>query len=169
MIDHYFKLECLPTEVREANKIKSNNRFDCTMFTSDYTGINPFINKKGMFFLYLSNANTIVKANQNRMSDFILTGSGLNFTSLYNENDDSKFYGYPNERFKLKDGRLNPLFKYKDDVYLFRINESYTSVEIFIIKNQKGFVSNLYQMFIDGEFDDEVEVLISKAKPFYNY
>lgn len=169
MIDSYFRLEILSNEVRALNKIKSSNRFDCTCFYGDYPGIEPFKNKKGMFFLYLNTASKFIKANKNRISDLVLLGSGLNFTSLYNETNESKYYGYANENFKLKNGQLNPTFLYKNDAYLFRIDNKCKTLEIFILKGQKGMISNIYQMFIDGEFDEEINSLIEQSKPFYNY
>lgn len=169
MIDAYYKLEVLSKDLAEYNKIKSRNRFDCISFTDEYLGINSFINKKGMFYMYLNNPKHIVKSRNERKSNLLLTSQGLNFTSLYNEFDGSKYYGYPNENLKLKNGDLNPLYNFRNDIYLFEISSDFKSIDLFIIKNQKGLVSQIYQMFIDGEFETEIEEIKSKTKPFFNY
>jgi hypothetical protein len=50
-----YKLEILSSEVREKNKLRpAIYRRDCTLSSGDYKGIEPFMNKKGMFFLSLA-------------------------------------------------------------------------------------------------------------------
>lgn len=170
-IDSYYKMVMLSNEQKINNKIRAKQRFDCIKYTNEYLGIKPFMNKKGMFFLNLTEQRQFVTANSKRQTEFSLTGQGLNFTGLYFEHiqNTSFCYGYPLEKPKLKNGKLNPVFEFRKDLYLFIINPFYTEIEILIVKNCKGFASDYLQSLINNEFDDEIDVLRSEAKQFYNY
>ena len=85
----YYKLVVLCNELKEKHKIKIGAtipRYDCIEYSGEYEGINPFINKKGMFYLNLFLAGEIIKANEKRLSEFVLRNSNYNFSSMYFEN-----------------------------------------------------------------------------------
>lgn len=171
MIESYYLLEILSDELKAKNKIKVGAvvpRYDCIMFCGQYEGVEPFINPKGMFKLSLMDTKEFVKADKKRMAEFALVGGkNLNFSSLYFE--DRIAYGYPNGKPHLKDGRLNPMFSFRQDLFLFLPNETFSQIEVFVLRNQKGYALELLQSFSDGDFDDEVAVCRSNAKTFFNY
>lgn len=174
MIVAYYKLVCLPDEVRASNKIRSKARMDCVLFTDEaqgsYKGLTFFVNTKGQLFLYKTPARDIVKADSKRLSEWSLTNS-LNFSSIYIEDMDCPEigYGYPNAKRLLSNGSPNPLFQFRNDGYLFLINADYTEIEIFIIPDGRNLISSHYQKMIDGGYDDKIRKLREQAKSFYNY
>lgn len=171
MIEGYYKMVTLSDEVKSQNKIKSQSRLDCVLFAGDYKGLTNFVNAKGQLFLYKTQCREYIKANIKRRAEWSLTNNSLNFSSIYIEDFNSKNfgYGYPNGKQKLSNGDPNPLFPFKNDGYLFVINEDYTEVEIFVIKDGRNFITQYYQHLIDGEFEEEFQKIREKAKPFYNY
>ncbi|MBK6782790.1 MAG: hypothetical protein IPG79_02835 [Saprospiraceae bacterium] len=69
----------------------------------------------------------------------------------------------------MSNGSPNPLFEYRNDGYLFLINQDYSEIELFVIPDGRNLISSYYQKFIDGGFDDELKKLRQQAKDFYNY
>lgn len=175
MIGCYYKLATLPDEVRAANKIKSKARLDCIFFTDlvkgSYKGLTNFVNHKGQLFFYKTPCRDFVSTDSKRLSEWSLTGSGLNFSSIYIDDLDYPEigYGYPNAKRLLSNGNQNPLFEFRNDGYLFLINQDYSEIELFIIPDGRNLVSSYYQKLIDGGYDDEVRNLRNQAKVFYQY
>jgi hypothetical protein len=178
MIGAYYKLATLPDEVRAANKIRSKARLDCISFTDmvagSYKGLTNFVNDKshkGQLFFYKTPCNRFINTDSKRISEWSLTGNGLNFSSIYI--DDIDFpeigYGYPNANRLLKDGSQNPLFDFRNDGYLFLINKDYSVIELIVIPDGRNLISSYYQKMIDEGFDDEVRELRKQAKVFYQY
>jgi len=175
MIATYYKLATLSGEVRAANKIRSKARLDCISFTDmvagSYKGLTNFVNHKGQLFFYKTPCRDFVNTDSKRLSEWSLTGNGLNFSSIYI--DDVDFpeigYGYPNANRLLKDGSQNPLFEFRNDGYLFLINKDYSEIELLIIPDSRNLISSYYQKMIDGDFDDEVRQLRQQTKVFYKY
>ena len=174
MIGAYYKMVILTDDLKAANKIKVGAkvpRFDCIEYSGSYEGIKPFKNPLGIFKLSLQEAREFVKTDKKRMAEFVLTGAkNLNFSSLYFEDEGSNIsYGNPNGRPKLKDGRINPSFPFRQDLYIFLLDDTYTQIEILVLKGQKGYASELLQSFIEGDFDEEIECHRNNTKTFYNY
>jgi len=173
MITAYYKLEMLSDALKAANKIKVGAkipRYDCTEFTGNYEGIKPFINPKGMFKLSLMECREFVKTDRRRMAEFALVGGkNLNFSSLLAEDGSNIYYGYPNGKPFLKDGRKNPLFQFRNDLYIFFIDKDFSQIEILILPNQKGFALELVQSFVECDFDDDFKRLKNNAKTFFDY
>ncbi len=175
MIGAYYKLATLPDEVRAANKIRSKARLDCIFFTDmvagNYKGLTNFVNHKGQLFFYKTPCRDFVNTDSKRLSEWSLTGNGLNFSSIYI--DDLDFseigYGYPNAKRLLSNGSPNPLFEFRNDGYLFTINKDYSEIELLIIPDGRNLISSYYQKLIDGGFDDELAGLRKEAKKFYQY
>lgn len=171
----YYKFEILSDELKERNKIKvgaSVPRYDCTKYSGDYEGIKAFTNAKGMFILYLMESDKVIRANEKRLSEFVLKGiKSLNFTSMYFEDITSPnyCYGYPNGKPMLSNGTSNPLFAFRQDLYLILVKEDFTEFEILVFKNSKGFASDYLQNLINGEFDEELQEMRNEAKEFYRY
>jgi len=173
MIAAYYKLEMLSDDLKAANKIKvgaKTPRFDCTEFTGSYKGIKPFINPKGMLKLSLMDCKDFVKTDKKRMAEFALVGGkNLNFSSLYAQDGSNIYYGYPNGKPFLKDGRVNPLFQFRNDLYIFFIPEDFKQIDLFVLPYQKGFAMELLQSFFEGDFDDDLNTLKNSSNTFFNY
>ena len=170
----YYKLVVLCNELKEKHKIKIGAtipRYDCIEYSGEYEGINPFINKKGMFYLNLFLAGEIIKANEKRLSEFVLRNSKYNFTSMYFENPQNPniCYGYPNGKPYLNNGEINPLFKYRNDLYIICVNDDFTEIEIFVFEKAKAFASDFLQKFTEGLFDGEIEEIRGTTKNFFQY
>ena len=170
----YYKLVMLSDDLKAKHKIKIGAtipRYDCIQFTGNYDGIKPFINHKGMFYLNLFLAGEIIKANEKRLSEFVLRNSNYNFSSMYFENPQNPniCYGYPNGKPYLKNGEINPLFKYRNDLYIICVNDDFTEIEIFVFEKSKAFASDFLQKFTDGFLDDDIEEIRSKRKNFFQY
>ncbi len=175
MIGAYYKLAILPDEVRAANKIRSKARLDCISFTDrvagGYKGLKNFVNSKGQLFFYKTPCRDFVHTDSKRLSEWSLTGGGLNFSSIYIDDLDCPEigYGYANANRLLSNGSPNPLFEFRNDGYLFLINKDYSEIELLVIPDGRNLISSYYQKLIDGGFDDELESLRNEAKKFYQY
>jgi len=171
----YYKLAMLPDEVRAINKIKSKARLDCIAFTDkvvgNYKGMTNFVNRKGQLFFYKTPCRDFVNTDRKRLSEWSLTGNGLNFSSIYIDDMDYPEigYGYPNAKRLLSNGSKNPLFEFRNDGYLFLINKDYSEIELLVIPDGRNLISSNYQKMIDGGFDDEVRQLRIEAQTFYRY
>ena len=175
MIGAYFKVASLSDEVKYANKIRSKARLDCISYTNamkeNYKGLTNFVNHKGQLFFYKTPCRDFVNTDSKRLSEWSLTGNGLNFSSIYI--DDLDFpdigYGYPNASRFLSNGNPNPIFEYRNDGYLFIVNKDYSEIEILIIPDGRNLITSYYQRLIDGGFNDELRELRSQAAIFYQY
>jgi hypothetical protein len=151
MIGAYYKLATLPDEVRAANKIRSKARLDCIVFTDKaaggYKGLTNFVNHRGQLFFYKTPCRDFVNTDSKRLSEWSLTGNGLNFSSIYI--DDLDFseigYGYPNANRLLANGSPNPLFEFRNDGYLFLINKDISEIELLVIPDGRNLISSYYQ------------------------
>ncbi len=171
----YYKFIALPDEVKKVHKIRSNARLDCIKFYPQISivsnGLTNFVNAKGHLALFKIPARSIVNTHSKRIAEWSLTNNSLNFSSIYIE--DIEFpeigYGYPNAKRLLGNGKLNPLFKNRNDGYLFLMNYDYSEIELFIIPDGRNLINLYYQKMIDGDFDQEIKKLRNQARPFFNY
>lgn len=170
----YFKFIQLPDDTKAAYKIRSKKRLDCIVFNDqigNYQGLTNFVNSKGQLFLYKTECRQFVETDTKRIAEWSLTGNGLNLSSIYIE--DLEFpeigYGYPNANRLLKDGSINPMFDFRNDGYLFIINNDYTEIEMLIFPDARNLISSHYQKFIDGGYDDQIREMRKQAISFYQY
>ena len=168
---HYYRFIALPEEIKKTHNIRSKMRLDCIQYAGDYSGLSPLVNHKKQMFVYKTPARDFVSADSKRITEWSLTKSSLNITSLYNEDLDypELFYGYPNGRRKLSNGSENPFYPYRSDAYLFISDKEVEDLEMLIIPEQRNIISSWYQMLIDGELDEEIKQLRADTKPFYEY
>ncbi|MCE2964134.1 MAG: hypothetical protein ACK5UE_14965 [Chitinophagales bacterium] len=167
-----YKLEILSSEVREKNKLRpAIYRRDCTLSSGDYKGIEPFMNKKGMFFLSLAEQKDFVSSHIKRQAEFSLVGQNLNFSGLYFEDPENPqfAFGYPFQKPHFKNEAINPAFEYRNDLYLFITDSHYLTFEILIFKGARNLASDYFQMLINGDFDNEIEDHRINYKKFYPY
>ena len=173
MIAAYYKLSILSDDLKAANKIKvgaKTPRYDCIEFIGAYEGINPFVNPKGMFKLSYADSNDVVNTDKRRVGEFALVGGkSLTFSSLYSIEGSNFYYGYPNGKPFLKDGRQNPLIQYRNDLYVFVIDKDFAQIELLVLPNQKGYALELFQSFTEGDFDDDLEKLKNNSNTFFSY
>ena len=169
----YYNFLSLPEPVRKVHKIRSKVRLDCTRYADDagYKGLQPFINRKGQLFFYLTPARQFVTGQAKRIAEWSLTQSSLNLTSLYIEDFDNPEYafGYPNRYKKLSNGTQNPLYEYRSDAYLFILDTYIRQVEMIVVPEQRNMISNWYQLLLDGELDDDIQNLRDQSQPFFDY
>ena len=141
------------------------SKYNCTGFKDDTNRLRRFVNQKrfkGQLYLYLSDAGTVVDTSSRRMAKWLLvTCTKENFTSMYIFDPElPQFqYGYPDKR--------KPNL-YNDDLYLFLVNDDYSTIELFIIPNARNFVPTICTKFLNGEYDTDIEELRNEAKPFFN-
>ncbi len=86
MMGVYYKLSALPDEVRSINKIRSNARLDYIYFTDIVTdnsnGLTNFVNHKWQIFFHKIACKEFVNTDSERLSEWSLTFTGLNFSSI---------------------------------------------------------------------------------------
>ena len=167
----YFKFINLPEQIKKDHNIRSKVRLDCIQYSGDYKGLDCLKNHKGMIFLYPTPANNFISADSNRMAEWSLTKSSLNFTSLFIEDLDypELAYGYPNSSRLLNNGEDNPFYPYRHDGYLFILNKDITKLELIVIPESRNLISSYYQLLIDGEMDSNIKQLRQQAQTFYDY
>lgn len=179
MLTGYYRFISLSDEIKAAHKIRSKARLDCVSYTNlvgaKYEGLTKFVNAKGQLFFFKTPPRDFVSANSKRIAEWSLTNSigknTINFSSIYIEDTDCPEigFGYPNANRLLNNGSPNPLFNFRNDGYLFLINQDYTEIEVLIIPDGRNLISSYYQKMIDGGFDDEVKDLRNRASAFYIY
>lgn len=175
MIGAYFKFLLLPEEVRNANKIRSKARLDCISYTDkvagSYQGLTFFVNAKGQLYFYKTPCRDYINANSKRIAEWSLTNNSLNFSSIYIEDTDCPEigFGYANANRLLSNGNNNPLFQFRNDGYLFLLNQDYSEIELLIVPDGRNLISSYYQKMIDGGFENEVREFRIQAQPFYRY
>lgn len=175
MIGAYYKLVQLPAEIRAAHKIRSKTRLDCIshadIVPGGYKGLTNFVNPKGQLFFYKTPAREFVSTVSKRIAEWSLTNGSLNLSSIYIEDLDCPEigYGYPNSKTTLSNGSSNPLFRFRNDAYLFLFNTDYSEAEILVIPEGRNLITSYYQKMIDGGMEDELRDLRQQAKPFFNY
>ena len=171
-ITEMYKLEILSSAQREKNKLRQAiYRRDCTQYSGIYKGIEPFMNPKGMFFLSLAEQKNFVSSHIKRQTDFSLVGHGLNFSGLYFEDSENPQFAFGSHFQKphVKDSTINPVFEYRNDLYLFMTDSHYLTFEILIFKGARNLASDYFQMLINGDFDNEIEDHRNNYKKFYPY
>jgi hypothetical protein len=178
MISGYFKLVTLSEEVKAQNKIKLGAkiiRLDCKEYAGNYTGLESAKNKKGMLFFNVTKSKEIVKAHSNRKAEYCLTGSkngcSINYGSIYKSVEFPVFaYSYPNSNPTIgKDSHPNPLYTFRNDLYLMIVAPDYSQIELLIVEDGKNHFEHHFQNLIDGLYDEVIERLKKEVKPMYEY
>lgn len=172
-ITAYYRFGVLAENVRLLNGIRSSTRLDCTgVHNPANHGLLPvFQRKNGMLFLYLIPAREMVKADSKRRATYTLGDGKMNLSSLYFERPDFNqyCYGYPNGKALLSDKTPNPTAPYKHDAFLFVCDWQQNVIEVLVIQGGKAMIENLYNLLIDGEFDEEIKRFRELAGPYYDY
>lgn len=103
--------------------------------------------------------------------------NSLNFTGLKEYFIDGKLsgyaYGYPLDKPTYsKDERPNPFFEYKEDGFLFLIEQDKndptniipTSIELVVLEGAKVLISAYCKQLVMGGFDEALQALREQAK-----
>lgn len=171
-------LEELSSKVRTENNLNpdTKDRLDCTSYYSSdesLRGLEFFKNKKGQIYFYRTKPKIIVEAAIKRQTDLLLGGKSINLSSIYIDGVECSKYGYGNPPAKpmlgKKNKKPNPLFSFRNDLYLFVMNEERTQIELVIIPDQKSLWLSHYQKLIADELEEELNFLRSQSKPLFNY
>ncbi len=172
----YLKLIDLPQQARDSFNIKSLQRLDCVSAcipNADMRGLTFFINGKGQLYFYKTKARDICKVDLKRQAVWMLTGKSINLSSIFVELEEYPQFAYGNpphsKMMGLKRDKPNPLFAFKNDLYLFLINSDYSEIELIILPGQKNLWNTYYFKLIQGEFDELIEKLRTNAEPFFDY
>lgn len=178
----YYKYSELSAEIRIQNNLKptTKNRLDCTSFYStgfDLRGIDFFANEKGMLFFNLSEPRDFVHSDSRRMAEKALTKTvkkdNYNYSSIYIDNPDQPNYGYgypAKSKLLGKDKqKANPMYAFRDDLYLFIINEDYTEIECIIIPYKRNLSHQYFVKLWQGELDEQIEFFRMNSNVFYDY
>ena len=108
----------------------------------------------------------------------------MNLSSLYTEYDDEKVqyaYGFPNKKDMntlLKEKGFNPQYDYTEDAYIFigsygddKLNRRFEYLEVYVFSNARDEIENIYNLAIDGEYDEWFQIYREKAnlQPYFTY
>jgi len=170
----YFKFQSLPQEVRDKFNIKSSNRIDCIRVynPTGHKGLTFFVNNKNQLFLYKALPKSFIHTDIRRQADWTLIGKSINLTSVYSYLH-AKGFGYGNPPYSKmlgsKKNKPNPLFTWKDDLYLFLYNEELTTIELIVIPNGKSLWNTYFSKLVNGDFDKIIQSMRDASKPFFDY
>lgn len=133
---------------------KSKTRLDLSSFTNEYA---PFYlpNKLGRCWLYLFENQNYIKAHPGRKPYVSLTSrKGNHITALYTPDVDQNYLGFGDVKGT------------QDAVFIQMREEAgkIQQVEVWIAKGKKNLQQGLFQLFLDGELDQESESLRTSAK-----
>lgn len=137
-------------KMQELKSLKSH-RFDCVASTGGYMPFEEIANraKAGRFFFYYTNVPDAFTARAQRKTDKAIT-NGHNISSVYIPDLTEPLKGYGDVR-----GTCDGL--------LFQFSEDYKQLEIFVARGYKHNIKNLFNLYLDGELDNELEALRKRA------
>jgi hypothetical protein len=141
ILTDYYKMAKLP-------EVKSKLRIDCTASTKSYPEFETMRNKKEALFFFFGDVPDSFSGNAKRKADKALTKT-KSISSIYVPDIQKKY------AFGDMVGTL--------DALLFIFNNDYSEIEIFIARGQKNNVRQLYNLFSDGELNNEIEQLRKTA------
>jgi hypothetical protein len=141
ILTDYYKMAKLP-------EVKSKLRIDCTASTKSYPEFETMRNKKEALFFFFGDVPDSFSGNAKRKADKALTKT-KSISSIY----------VPDIQTKCAYGDMVGTL----DALLFIFNNDYSEIEIFIARGQKNNVRQLYNLFSDGELNNEIEQLRKQA------
>jgi len=137
----YYKFEKLPGT-------KSKTRIDCTASTNSYQGFEGMRNKAWQLFVHFGNVPERFKGGAMRKADKAITKVN-NISSVF----------IPDVKVNTGYGDVNGT----KDAILIVYNSDQTEFEIFVARGQKNNRLGLWQSFVAGDFNGEMESLRAKA------
>lgn len=180
----YYKLVCLPDDIKEQWDIKTdarNKRYDCVLSAYHWGGIEALKTQKGkgkgQFKLTKIDASNFVEAKPERLGEFALKGAGnINFSSIHLISTDlfnDVYVGTgepPKGKTILKGKKTNPLFDYTNDGFVVLISPDWECMEILVYHNARNFVKAAALCLVDSKEEwQKLEQLRQSATTFFNY
>ncbi len=141
--------------MEEIKPLKSH-RFDCICSTGEYEPFETIAqrSKTGNFFCYYTGVPDSFTAEAQRKTDRVLT-NGKNISSVFIPSLDEPLKGYGDTANT-------------DDALLFNFSNDYKRLEIFVARGYRNNQKQLFDLFLDGELDDEISTLKKRAKDSKN-
>jgi len=137
ILTDYYKFEHL-------QGTKSKSRLDCTASTGSYTELEILRNKKGYLFVYVTDVPDSFGGRLKRKADKAITKT-KNISSVY----------VPDIENNLAYGDIRGT----QDAILIVKTIDYKFMEIFVARGQKNNRVQLYNLFSDGELNEDVREL----------
>ena len=138
-LDVYYRFERLDNS-------KSKARRDLTACSEIYNPIH-YKNGEGKSWIYLNDHPDHILVNSKRQFELSISrGDGKHISGIIFPDPEKPHLGY---------GDIKNTF----DALLFVFNHDNACVEIFIAKNKKNTIQNLYFLLCDGELDEEIQHL----------
>lgn len=167
---YYFKLVDLPENIKKAHKIRGVERLDCVEAyypDNEMRGLTFFVNHKGQLFFSKTKPKFFSKADNRRQANIALTksinGNSYNLSSIYIDAPEHSQYGHGNpphaKLLGLKKNKPNPLYAFRNDLYLFISNQNSSVVELIIIPDEKNLWNSYYWRLINGDYDKALQAL----------
>lgn len=152
ILTDYYKLEKYSSSVD-----KSKWRINCTASTKSYTEFERLRNNKEELVFYITNNYANKATNKKRKTDLSLSAKTY-LTGLYQpELDKPLLYG------DMKGTTDALLFVFKNFEIIDSRIQPNSIVEIFVARGQRNNVAQLYALLYDGELNEELEILRSRA------
>ena len=175
----YAEFKSLPPEVRDKNNIKHTaKRLDCVSMYAEcerLRGLKNVFNKKGQLYIYKEPNRSRYSSTklQKSLPSHGLTVKGVNLSSLYIDDTEHPNLAYGNPPKKeIIGGKKpinNPFYDFREDLYLFIKDDSFSSIELIIIPNSNPLQVNYYQMLRNGELDEKINFFRDNSKPVFEY
>lgn len=150
ILTDYYKFERLAAT-------KSKTRLDCTASSESYNPFERLKSKKGELFVYVGD-NTHTAAGQKGKSDLAITHT-KHISSVYRPDIES---GLGWGDFKGTNDGL--LFIFTDFGIIDGQVTDGAKVEVFVARGERSDRQGLYQLFVDGELDEDIERLRQNVK-----
>ncbi len=94
--------------------------------------------------------------------------SGVRFQ--YQDGKETAFAsGEPSDQPKLKGGVINPMYKQKDDAFLFMFSNDMQTLEVLIVSNGRLLIDAYRKQLADGYFNSVLSILRNQAKAVFPY
>lgn len=137
-----------------------------------YAPMESLKGKDGRVSMYLQNQR---KERNDIPAMWLQAKNSLNFTGLKSYFIDGKIssfaYGEPfyKETYSKKN-QANPFYEYREDGYLFILNDDKTgvvpaSIELIVLEDAKVLIAAYCKQLLMGGFDDPLRLLREQAKP----
>ena len=137
-----------------------------------YAPMESLKGKDGRISMYLQNQR---KGRDDIPAMWLQAKNSLNFTGLKYYFIDGKIsgfaYGEPlDKKTYSKRNIVNPFYEYKEDGYLFLLNDDKTgvvpaSIELLVLEKAKVLIAAYCKQMLMGGFDEALKLLREQAKP----
>ena len=159
-------------DLNTTKKIKTP-KYTITAQVGYYPPMGELVGKDGQISFYLKEK---LRQGANIPSMFLQAKNSLNFTGLKEFFKDGKLsgyaYGYPSDKETYgKDGKKNPFWEYRKDVYLFLVyqnendphDQTPTHIELIVLERAMPINSAYCKQLVMGGFDDKLTDLRKQA------